>query len=319
MKATPRLRTSIKLLLCLLPFTAQAAVVDQIVAVVNNEAITQHDVTREMRKVKGVKRAKGFEHLGALTEQEALDELINDRLMNQAMMQSKIVVNEEDINRSLRNVMAQNGMTSIDQLRGAAAREGLSFEEYRENLKRHIQQMKFVNQEVGSQVKITDQDLEDYYRQHMQKFSGTGAVHIAQIIFPLDPKMTEGDARQLQATVQDVSKKLNKGNFKQMARKYSKGPNADQGGDMGVIDPATMQPEVAKVILPMQVGEISKPIVTANSINIVMVLDRGAATDKDFARLKDQIYNILYDQRMQSAMRSYVAQLRQKSYVEIKK
>jgi peptidyl-prolyl cis-trans isomerase SurA len=302
------------LLISLMTASAHAVVLDRIVAVVGNEAITERDVTLAMRNTRGPRVGKDAH---VLSRNEALETLIQDALLAQAMVRANIVVNEEDINRAMRNVMAQHGMSNMDQLRATVAKQGITFDQYRENLKRHIQQMKFINQEIGSQVKISDQDLEDYYRQHMKKFSGTSAIHIAEIIFPFPEPMTEDAAKALQAQIRDVASKLTKGNFKQMAKKYSKGPNADQGGDLGVVDPKTLQPEVAAAVIPLRAGEITQPIVTKTGVIIAMALERSEATDKDFERLKDQIYNILYEQRMQDVMKAFVSQLRQNSYVQV--
>lgn len=292
---------------------ASAVVLDRIVAVVNNDAITERDVTLAMRKPMGADGKKAT----AMNRKDALEDMIQEKLMAQAMGQSNIAVNEEDINRAMRNVMAQYGMSSTDQLRSVVAKQGISFDQYRENLKRHIQQIKFINQQIGSQIKISDQDLEDYYQQHMKKFSGTSAVHIAEIVFPINEHMTETEGHALEDKVKDVAKKLNRTNFRQMAAKYSQGPNAAQGGDMGIVDPKSLPPEIASALMPMRSGDISAPIITKSAIAIVMVVERSEATSKDFERLKDQIYNILYDQRMQDAMKSYVAQLRQNAYVQV--
>lgn len=308
----PMKRILILINLFLLPVVAHAIVLDRVVAVVGDQAITERDVTLAMRDFGGVGIKKD-----AVNRKDVLEGLIQDALLAQAMQRSNIVVNEEDINRAIRNVMSQYGMSNIAQLRAAVAKQGISFDQYRENLKKHIQQMKFMNQNIGSQVKISDQDLEDYYRSHMQRFKGTSAVHIAEIIFPFPDPLTAESAKALEEEVKSVVAKLNRTNFKQMARKYSKGPNADKGGDMGVVDPKTLPPEVAKAILPMNAGDISTPIITKTAIVIVMALERSAATDKDFERLKDQIYNILYDERMKDVMKAYVSQLRQNSYVQI--
>lgn len=300
-------------LLAVLCSSVSAVVLDRIVAIVNNEAITERDVALAMRRPAGA----GQKKVAVMNRKEALEDLIQEKLMSQSMGKSNIAVNEEDLNRAMRNVMAQYGMRSTDQLRAEVTKQGLSFDQYRENLKRHIQQIKFVNQQIGSQIKISDQDLEDYYQQHMKKFGGTTAVHIAEIVFPIHERMTEVEGRALEAKVKDVAGKLNRSNFRQMAAKYSQGPNATQGGDLGVVNPKSLPPEIASAITSMRGGDISAPIVTKSAIAIVMVVERSEATTKDFERLKDQIYNILYDQRMQDAIKAYTAQLRQNAYVQV--
>lgn len=142
-------------------------------------------------------------------------------------------------------------------------------------------------------------------------------MHLAEIVFPINDQMTQAEAEALQDKIKGIAAKLTKSNFKQMARQYSQGPNADQGGDIGVVDPKSLPPEVAAAILPLRAGDIAPPVVTRGAIVIAMVMERSEATDKDFERLKDQIYNILYDQRMQDTMKSFVAHLRQQAYVQI--
>lgn len=311
MKTSPRALILTSLILAATP--SLAVVLDHVVAVVNSDAITERDITLSMQRgmtPDGKKAPAG-------NRKEALEGMIQEKLLAQAMSKANVVVNEEDINRAMRNLMRQYGMTSIDQLRVAVGKQGLSFDQYRDNLKRHIQQIKFINQEVGSQIKISDQDLEDYYHQHMKKFGGTTAVHVAEIAFLIPENMSATEGHALEEKVQNISKKLTKANFKQMARQYSQGPNADQGGDLGIVDPKTLPTEVANAIVPLKSGEIGPPIIARGAIIIPMVVERSEATDKDFERLKDQIYNIIYDQRMQDSMKAFVAQLRQKSYVQI--
>lgn len=311
MKLIPRALILSSLMLAAAP--SYSVVLDHVVAVVNSDAITERDITLSMQHGMTADGKK----MPAGNRKEVLENLIQEKLLAQAMGNANIVVNEEDINRAMRNLMQQYGMSSLDQLRAAVAKQGLTFDQYRENLKQHIKQMKFINQEVGSQIKISDQDLEDYYHQHMKKFGGTSAVHVAEIAFLIPENMSATEGHALEDKVKGIASKLTKNNFKQMARQYSQGPNAAQGGDLGIVDPKTLPQEVANAIMSLKSGEIGTPVIARGAIIIPMVVERSEATDKDFERLKDQIYNIIYDQRMQDAMKAFVAQLRQKSYVQV--
>ncbi|MBI2346071.1 MAG: peptidylprolyl isomerase, partial [Deltaproteobacteria bacterium] len=90
------------------------------------------------------------------------------------------------------------------------------------------------------------------------------------------------------------------------------------GGELGVVEPTTLHPQVARAIARMQVGEVSDPIPSQTGYHILKLLDRGATSGADYQRLKEQIQQVIYQQKMAGAIEQYVRQLRQKSYVEIK-
>ncbi|MBI5874572.1 MAG: SurA N-terminal domain-containing protein [Deltaproteobacteria bacterium] len=144
---------------CLLLTPAvHAEIIDRIVAVVNDSAITMSELnaaTAGLGDIKGAdkdKRKKIME-----TKSKVLDQLIEKKLVEQAANKAGITVSEKEIDNSIDDVKRQNNIGQ-EELLSALAKNGLTFKEYREQLKDQIRQVKFINKEIRSNIKMSDED-----------------------------------------------------------------------------------------------------------------------------------------------------------------
>lgn len=307
------------LLLAIFIVTVHAETVDRVVAVVGSEVITLYDLDRAMAPyLNEIKKAKNKDSKFKEIRLEVLSRLVDDLLLRQAVAESKVVATDDDLARAIRNVLAQNHIT-IEILKDELARKGISFDSYRDQLRKDIQRIKFVNQEIGLRVKISDQDLRDYYERHMDEFGAHQSVHIAQIVLPFDETTTDTTLSELKAKADEISSQARSGSsFSELAKKHSKGANAENGGDLGIVDPSSLMPEITDVIQSMNVGEVSRPILSSAGIHIIKLIDRAMPKTSDFEKLKDRIYSKMYDKRVAEELRQYLSELRKKMYVEIR-
>lgn len=293
--------------------------VDRIVAIVGSDIITLFDLDRAMAPyVNEIKKSPDRDARYKSVKANTLDRLINDILLKQAIENSKITVTNDDVARAIKNVLVQNRIT-IDMLKNELAGKGISFESYKEDIKKNIMQIKFINQEIGSRVKITDHELMDYYKKHMHEFGIHQSVHIAQIVLPFDETTDREKAMEAKSKAEEIVKSARSGTpFSSLAKEHSKGPNAASGGDLGIVDPSNFLPDVTVALEKMRPGQISDPIVTPGGILIIHLIDRALATEADFEKLRDKIYNTLYEQMVMDELNQYLADARRKTYVEIK-
>lgn len=298
----------------LAPRAASAEVIDRIAAVVNNEIITEVDVDRAVAS-RGRSAAAKPE---GTTRQEVLERMIDEKLLAQIMGKSKIEVTDDDLARAIANVLHQNRM-SIDQLRSEIAAKGMSYEEYKKQIENEIRRIKFINQVIGPQVKITDADLRDYYQRNQDRFRGGTSAHFAEILLPLEGIETEADMKALSDTALAITARARRGtSFESLAKQYSKGPGAPQGGDMGMMDLKDLSPEIAQAIRSLRIGEVSNPFLVGNAVAIVKLIALPEIASGDFDRMRDQIYAAIYDQRIEETMINYLQKERSKAFVEIR-
>ena len=299
----------------LAPRGARAEVVDRIAAVVNNEVITEVDVGRAVAlRSKSAAPAK----TDAAGRQEALDRLIDETLFNQIMAKSKIEVSDEDVNKAIANVLQQNRM-SADQLRAELQAKGVPYEEYKKSIEREIRRIKFINQVIGPQVKITDQDLRDHYQRNQDSFRGSTSAHIAEIVLPLDGITSEAEAKAAGDTALEIVAKARKGtSFASLAKQYSKGPNVAEGGDLGMLPVKDLQPELQAAVKSLKIGEVSNPFVLGNALVIVKLIALPEIGSGDFDKVRDQIYGALYDQKIEETLASFLQRERSKAFIEVR-
>ncbi len=293
---------------------ATAEVIDRIVAVVGNDIITEKQLSRAMTSQGRENRSKT---VMIEERQQVLDKMINDRLIDQLVVNAKVEVSEDDLAKAIANVLHQNGMT-IEQLRAELARKGTSYDDYKKQVEGQIKRIKFVNQVIGPQVKISDQDLRDYYQRNQERFRGGIKAHIAQIYLPFAGITSQEEAEKFKEQALSISAKAKHGSFEEMARAYSKGPNAENGGDMGMVNVKDLPPQVGDVVRNMKIGDVVGPIPLENGLVLVKLVSLPDLGTADFEQLRDRIYAAMYDERIEETLGSYLQKERQKAFVEIR-
>ena len=277
----------------LLPSLAHGEMIDGIAAVVNGEVITRSELDAAVISKKKTDR------------REVLDELVDEVLFRQILTEAKIEVSDDDLARAIRNVLSQNHI-SLEQLKQELAAKGMTYEQYKQQMERDIRQIKFINQTIGQQVKISEQDLRDYFQRHQEKFRAAREAHVAEMVFPLPQPPT-------QEAFNGAYERAN------TAVRQSRTNNASfQGNDLGMINLKDVAPEVASTIGTMQIGDISKPILTEQGFVIVKLIALPNLTSADFEKLRDQIYGALYDERVNEALKAHLDKQREKAYVDIR-
>lgn len=294
--------------------SASAEVINRITAIVNDEVITETELNRAIERSKKETGTKP----NSDERSEMLGRLIDNALMDQLVAEAKITVSDDDLARAIAGVLHDNQM-SLEQLKSELSSKGTTYERYKDDMSREIKRVKFLNQVIGPQVKITDQDLRDYYQRHQDQFRGSHEAHIAEIVLPLTGVSTQGEFEALRDQALSIVAKARQGkNFAELASKYSKGPAAESGGDLGTVDLKNLPPLVGATVRKMQVGQISQPLLVDNAIAIVKVISLPEISAGDFERTRDDIYAALYDERIEETLYSYLSKERQKAFIDIR-
>ncbi len=284
-----------------------------IAAIVNDNIVTETEVEKAIRMLKGPTLIGDSD-----ARREIINRLVDDMLFDQLVSAAKIEISDDDLARAIAGVLQENRI-SLDQLRNELAGKGMTYEDYKANISKEIKRVKYVNQVIGPQVKITDQDLRDYYQKNQEQFRGTHSAHIAEIVLPLDGITSQAEFNSLRDLALSISSNGKKGGaFEQLAQKHSKGPNPEKGGDLGMVDLSTLPVEVSSTVRTMKIGDVSSPILSGNAIVVVKLISLPEISAADFDRLRDKIYEALYDAKIDETMASYLAKERQKAFIEIR-
>ncbi len=299
--------------------SAEAKVVERIVAVVNGDVVTLTELDEHIKSERLNKKPDVGPAAETQERKDALNDMIDAILLKQAIETAEIDVTDEDVERALRNIQTQNGMTQA-QLRHEIARKGMTFKEYENQLKKEIKKIKFVNQVIGSEVKVTDRDLRDYFEKHKVGFLGGSKVRLAEIVLDISTITSEKEAFALRDRAIAIVKQAreNPSSFDRLAKQYSQGPNAASGGDLGVIEIKDLPERVGGTVKHMPAGAISDPIPTDNAVIIVKVVEWPEVNEDDFNDVRDNIYQRLHAERLDDALDSYLQRMKQHAYIEMR-
>lgn len=309
-------------LACGAAWAAEAAVVDRIVAVVNEEIITQYDVETALRPMaEAVRREK----LPPDQERRTLDNLrrdlietlIENKLTEQEVKRYKITVGEEEINAYIQQIRQRRSL-SEPELQAALAAQGMTMEEYRKEVRSQIQRTKLVNREVRAKVVITREDIQAYYDRHRDKFGGAKKVHLWNLMVRLPRGAGPDERAKARATLEEVLAGIKPGrDFEEAARRYADGSRGIQGSDLGLFRIEELTPELREVVRRLKPGEFSRPIETDLGIQSVYLEEAVDAPARPLAEVENEIQETLYREFVDGKFKSWLADLRKRSVVKI--
>ena len=190
-----------------------------------------------------------------------------------------------------------------------------------------------IGSEVGSHVQVTRDEIQKFYEEHKSEISQPERVRLSEILIannPGAPKPEPGKESNLQeptaeqvaaaeAKANDIYQQLKGGaKFDEIARKESNGSTADQGGDLGYFKRKDLAKELEDKTFILKSGDFTEPIRTRQGFIILRVNDHIEAGTPPLERVREQIQEQLYSQKVQPALRDYLTRLREEAYIDIK-
>jgi peptidyl-prolyl cis-trans isomerase SurA len=207
-----------------------------------------------------------------------------------------------------------------EDLRAGLAEQGLTIEEYRENLKKQLLRGKLVNREVKSKIVITREEIEKYYNEHREKYAGEIKYHLWNIFIRFS-QMTDESQRQIAfGKMETVLSQLKQGrSFESFAAELPDSPKSPQGTDLGFYLLDELSPQLRNVVKDMKEGEYS-PILENNRGYQIIYVQKVLMTDsKSFTEVEAEIKDVLYNEAIDRRYNTWLSELRKRSHIKIVK
>lgn len=254
-------------------------VLDQVVAVANDQPILQSSLDEELAQVRSRLQAQGTPlPPPADLRHQVLEHLITQNLELQAAKQQGIQVSDDDVNRALSTIASRNNIT-LAQLPQALAAEGQSYSAFRRTIHDQMVIHQLEQQSVAANISVSPAEIDNYLKSQSQNQGAGIRYHLAQILVPFPSNPTPEQAKQTLAQAQKIEAELKKGsNFAAMAAAKSAGPQALNGGDLGWMSGAELPTLFSDVVPSMKVGGLSDPIAGAGGYHIVKLVARREQT-----------------------------------------
>lgn len=302
--------------------TSYAAIVDRIVAIVNEDVITLSELNKSVSSyMKRIEKSAPEEQLEAIEKQVrqmVLNELIDQRLITQEAKKRGLTASDRNVDNAIQSIVEQRKI-SLEKLQDEIVKLGGTFDEYREEVRDHLTKRNFLAGEIKSKITISNEEIGAYYRKHRKDYEGKEAARIKQILILL-PRNADGQTREkLWKQAEDILQQLKKdASFSALASEVSQGPAAQTGGDLGFVEKGLMLPEVDTAAFALKIGEISDVIESSVGFHIIQVVDKRGEGIKPIESVKEEIIGKIGEEKMEKKFEEWLNEQREKAHIEVK-
>ncbi len=290
----------------------RSEIVDRIIAIVNDQVITLSELETSIKVItKGLRedlQPRDRDTKASLV----LDLLIEDALIKQSAERMGIEVSESEIDNAIEDVKKRNGLTE-EALRQVLERSGLTYKQYRDKLRDDIRKAKFMSAQFRSRIKIEDEDIEEYYKSHIDEFLLPPAYRLRIIL------LEKGDADTLERRVKAVLEELKEGRpFDELAREFSDAPTSAVGGDIGYMKLEELSPLIRGVVERLKPGSVSPPLRTPKGVYIVQLVDVRKGKPRPLEEVRPIIHERLFQRAFEERYRTWLEYMKKVAHIEVR-
>jgi len=297
------------------------AVVDRIVAIVNQEIITLSEVDRWVFPFyKEIQTEDRLEKQEKLLEarRKILDQIIEEKLIDQEVRKIGFKATPKEVEATIEVIKKSNNATQED-LEKALARDGITFETFKKEIEKRILRMRFISVMIKVDSNVGDKELLEFYKKNIERYRSNEVYRPGHILFLIPKEATPEEVSRIRKKCEKVLEKIKKGeDFGEMALLYSEDPSSKDRGDLGYFKKGELLPTFEKEALRLRVGEVSGIIRTEHGFHIIKLLDRKGGEPFPFEEIKEKVKADYMEREMEKALKQYLTKLKEKSVIEIK-
>jgi parvulin-like peptidyl-prolyl isomerase len=297
---------------------ANAVVIDKIVVVVNGEAVTEREIDRILAPIYEQYRGLYFgdELIKKLEEvrTKVVEQLVEDRLILSEAKRLGVEIKEKDVDARVKEILKR--FPSEQAMEAALVEQGLSLKELRRTYREQMMVRRLIDGKIGVTISISPVELAGYFEKHANEFVTPESARVYNILIRPKECLSDEKAKEL---VDDIHKKLIEGgDFSALAKEYSEGPNAAEGGDMGYLKKGDIMPDFEKVIFELKPGDVSEVMKSTMGYHIFKVTERIERKCRSFSDVRHEIEEAIYRQKIKDKIRTWVFNLKKNAYIEFK-
>ncbi|MPS41855.1 MAG: molecular chaperone SurA, partial [Pseudomonas sp.] len=273
----------------LLAATAQAQVrpLDRVVAIVDNDVVMQSQLDARLREVQQtIDKRGGSLPPGNVLSQQVLERLIIENIQLQIGDRSGIRITDEELSQAMGTIAQRNGM-SLEQFREALARDGLSYADARDQVRREMIISRVRQRRVAERIQVTDQEVQNFLASDLGKMQLSEEFRLANILIPVSEGASSNEIQAAERQAQEVYQQLQQGaDFAQLAIARSASETALEGGEMGWRKAGQLPPPFDSMISQLNPGEVTEPVRTPGGFIILKLIEkRGGDT-----QVRDEVH-----------------------------
>lgn len=253
-----------------------------------------------------------------LVRKDALERLIENRLLSSVVQRLELGADREEVNEAIEAIAEDNGLT-VEQLLSSVASHGLSIDEYRTKIRGEIERSKVVNAMVRSRIQITEEEVQELYdEQFGNQRKGGIEVYLRHLLVMGDgPKADSIEAACV--IVQDARTEIESGDleFSEVAQRISD-MNPSQGGELGWMHQEDLAGWMSTTVQKLEPGQLSPVVEMPFGCNLLQLVDRREFKPVDFDQAASQLQGVVFQRKTEIEYSKWLEILRNQTYIERK-
>ena len=292
------------------------SVVNSVLASVNGEAITLSDVLPATRQKEYQAYAvysgdQLFEEIREI-RRRAAEELIDRKVLLEAYREEPFELPALDVESELDNTAERMGYRSRGEFIRYAREAGSSIEKIRKEIEEYMIVQIMLYRKIRVEENITPRDVYEYYKANPEKFVVPERLELAMILLAPDRPDAEETAKRIEERLKE-----DPDSFAELARVYSGGPAAADGGVLGEIERGRLRPEFTAAIPEPEPGRVYGPVQTTDGICFLKVISHSAEKKSEFCELIPSIRKRLEEESRAGIRRRYLESLRERAVIRL--
>ena len=331
-----------------LPALSSGQVVEEIITRVNNQIITQSEFERskdQLRdEIKQQKDIKDPDKIYAEREKDILRDLVDQQLLLDKGKDLGIT-GDTDLIKQLDQMRKDMKLETLEDLEKEAVKQGVSWEDFKQTQRNQIITRKVIGEEVSGHLSVTKDEEQKFYDEHKAEMEQPEYIRLSEILVapkaaaapapapaaangstdsnaapatpPAEPVVDPAALSAAEAKANDLLKQIKDGAaFEDIAKKYSDGPSAADGGNLGTFERGKLAKSIEDETFALKSGEITGVIHTKQGYVILKVVEHQQAGIPSLKDALPKIQDALYYQKLQPALRAYLTKLREDAYIK---
>ncbi len=307
---------------------ANAVIVDQVIAIVDNTPVTLYDFAKfnpnSFRSYEAVQEqaSQGIFTSGdaqAISETRVvITALINKILLEREEEKAGIYIPDKSLNLYVKDIALSNNLT-VDGFFALLKSKGISKSQYIAHLREHFMKLNLLRKVYGNKMIVTDKEMRNYYRANIEEFRGMPMVDLKLIFLSVPPGASKTQWDNTYKLMEKIRGLALSGNesFSSLAKKYSEDPSEKNGGRLGYVYKDKLSPSFSDYAFSLSVGDVSKIIKSQFGYSLIKTVGKKMGKFETYKMVKQQIFSVLEGNRVKRYTDRLLKKLRKNSYVKI--
>jgi peptidyl-prolyl cis-trans isomerase SurA len=295
-------------------------VMDRVICVVNNDAITLFELEEAEAHYlyENKEQPPAGEARQALRER-LLGNIIENRIQLQQAERDKIVVDDVEITDQLQEIVKKVNAKTQAEFEDALKAQGLTMDAVKKRIRDQIMVQRLTRRKVALRVSITEQEIDKYLEENRSKLEVGLAFEARHILFLPESGQGEEGWSSAQKKAKQVYALLREGqDFGELAKKYSEDPSGKDGGNLGGLKRGELAPEIEAEILKLQPGQFSAPFRSLVGYHVFKLDSKESLTGESYAQTRSQVRDILYRQKYDARLQEWIAEMKQRAIIDVR-